>query len=132
MEITVSCNDNDDPGPGFTDSVDVETDFSGVEGTPDDESDSGSCNGDAVQFMIEITPGYTGDSYVATGVSKSDIEAQWNDNGSGRGEWILSVTMDVNSPPTPLGGLVDNDEDVTVTWRAVTYHVEISAVAGEV
>ncbi|MCS5527550.1 MAG: hypothetical protein NZ774_06770, partial [Candidatus Poseidoniales archaeon] len=31
VEITVSCNDNDEPGPGATDSVDVATDFSGVE-----------------------------------------------------------------------------------------------------
>ena len=52
VEITVSCNDNDEPGPGATDSVDVVTDFSEVEGTPDDESGSGSCNGDTVSFTI--------------------------------------------------------------------------------
>jgi len=128
VEITVSCNDNDDPGPGFTDSVDVTTDFSGVEGTPDDETGSGSCNGDAVSFTIQITPEWDGSSYIADGVSKSNIEAQWNDGGNGTGEWLTSVILDVSSPG-PLGGIVDSDEDVTVSWRVAVYSLEITAVA---
>lgn len=132
VEITVSCNDNDDPGPGFTDSVDVQTDFSEVEGTPDDESGSGSCNGDAVSFTIQITPDWDGASYIADGVSKNDIEAQWTDGGNGTGEWLTSVTLDVNGVPGPLGGIVDSDEDVTVSWRAVLYTLDITAVAEEI
>ncbi len=131
VEITVSCNDNDDPGPGFTDSVDASTDLSGVDGELQDETGSGSCNGDAIQFVIQVTPGYDGASYLASDVSKSDIEAQWDDQGAGRGEWMTSVTLDVSSPPTPLGGIVDDDEDVTVSWRAVTFTLSINAVAGE-
>ncbi|MDP6325633.1 MAG: hypothetical protein QGI36_00885 [Candidatus Thalassarchaeaceae archaeon] len=131
VEITVICNDNDEPGPGGTDSVDVQTDFSGVEGTPDDESSSGSCNGDAASFTIQITPGWDGSSYIADGVSKNDIEAQWNDGGNGTGEWLTSVTLDVNGIAPFVGGIVDSDEDVTVSWRAVLYTLDITAVAEE-
>jgi hypothetical protein len=129
VEIIVSCNDNDDPGPGFTDSVDVTTDLSGVEGTPDDVSGTGSCNGDTVTFTIEITPGWDGSSYIADGVSKNDIEAQWNDGGNGTGEWLTSVTLDVNSPGPIIGSIVDSDEDITVSWRVAVYSLEITAVA---
>ena len=134
VEITVSCNDNDEPGPGpGVDSVDVQTDFSEVAGTPDDESGSGSCNGDAVSFTIQITPEWDGSSYITDGVSKNDIEAQWNDGGNGTGEWLTSVTLDVNSPGIgPLGGIIDSDEDVTVSWRAAVYSLEITAVAEDV
>ena len=131
VEITVSCMDNDDPGPGFTDSVDVQTDFSGVEGTPDDESGSGSCNGDAVSFTVQITPGWDGSSYIADDVSRNEIEEKWTDGGNGPGEWLTSVTLEVNNFPTPVGGIVDSDEDVTVSWRAVLYTLEITAVAEE-
>jgi len=132
VEITVSCNDNDDPGPGFTDNVDVSTDFSGVEGTPDDETGTGSCNGDAVTFTIEMTPEWDGSSYIADGVSKNDIEAKWNDGGNGTGEWLTSVTLEVDNYPAPIvGGIVDSDEDVTVSWRVAVYSLEITAVAEE-
>ena len=133
VEITVSCNDNDAPGPGpGVDAVAVQTDFSEVEGTPDDESGSGSCNGDAVSFTIQITPDWDGSSYITEGVSKNDIEAKWNDGGNGSGEWLTSVTMDVNSPgPEIITGFVDSDEDVTVSWRAALYSLDITAVAEE-
>ena len=133
VEITVICNDNDEPGPGGTDSVDVQTDFSGVEGTPDDESSSGSCNGDAASFTIQITPGWDGSSYIADGVSKNDIEAQWTDGGNGTGEWLTSVTLNVETvgPPNPFTNALDSDEDVTVSWRAVLYTLDITAVAEE-
>ncbi len=131
VEITVSCNDNDDTGPGTNDDVDVSTDFSGVEGTPDDESGSGSCFGDAVTFTIEITPEWDGSSYIADGVSKNDIEAQWNDGGNGTGEWLTSVVMNVNTEPIPVNPFADEDEDVTVSWRVAVYSLEITAVAEE-
>lgn len=132
VEIIVSCNDNDDVGPGTNDDVDVTTDLSGVEGIPDDDSGSGSCMGDAVTFIIEITPNWDGSSYIADGVSKNDIEAQWTDGGNGTGEWLTSVVLNVNNGPTgPLGQLIDNDEDVMVSWRAAVYSLEITAVAEE-
>ncbi|HIG20789.1 MAG: hypothetical protein CXT67_01970 [Methanobacteriota archaeon] len=132
VEITVSCNDNDDTGPGTNDDVDVSTDFSGVEGTPDDESGSGSCNGDTVSFTIGITPEWDGSSYIADGVSKNDIEAQWTDGGNGTGEWLTSVVMNVNTELIPVNHpFADEDEDVTVSWRVAVYSLEITAVAEE-
>ena len=40
--------------------------------------------------------------------------------------------MNVNSPgPDIISGFVDSDEDVTVSWRAVLYTLDITAVAEE-
>ncbi|MDP7312130.1 MAG: hypothetical protein QF831_01690, partial [Candidatus Thalassarchaeaceae archaeon] len=79
----------------------------------------------------QITPDWDGSSYIADDVSKNDIEAQWTDGGNGTGEWLTSVTLDVNSLGGPLGGIVDSDEDVTVSWRAALYTLDITAVAEE-
>ncbi len=134
VEIIVSCNDNDDTGPGTNDDVDVATDFSGVEGALDDESGSGTCFGDAVTFTIQLTPEWNGSSYIADGVSKDDIESKWNDGGNGTGEWLTSVTMNVNTEPiigeiNPIG---DEDEDVTVSWRVAVYSLEFTAIEEEI
>ena len=58
-------------------------------------------------------------------MSRNDILAKWNDGGNGTGEWLCSVTLDVNTPPP---GFLDNGEDVTVTWTVTTYTVEITAL----
>ena len=130
VNITVSCNDNDDPGPGFSDSVDAETDVSGVEGGFEDDAGSGNCNGDAVDFSYVVTPEWSGAPYMVEDVSRNDILAKWDDGGNGTGEWLCSVTLEVNSTPG-LGGFIDNDEEVTVTWTVTTYTVEITAMADE-
>jgi len=127
VNITVSCNDNDD-GPIFTDSVDAEMDMSGVEGGFEDDAGSGNCNGDAVDFSYVVTPEWSGAPYMVEDVSKGDILAKWDDGGNGTGEWLCSVTLEVNSTP---GFSVDNDEEVTVTWTVTTYTVEITAMANE-
>ena len=128
VNITVSCDDNDDlPGP-FTDSVDAEMDVSGVEGGFEDDAGSGNCNGDAVDFSYSVTPEWSGAPYMVEDVSRNDILAKWNDGGNGTGEWLCSVTLQVNNPPTLLGGFVDDDEEVTVTWTVTTYTVEITAL----
>jgi len=124
VNITVSCNDNDD-GPIFTDSVDAEMDMSGVEGGFEDDAGSGNCNGDAVDFSYVVTPEWSGAPYMVEDVSRNDILAKWDDGGNGTGEWLCSVTLEVNSTP---GISVDNDEDVTVTWTVTTYTVEITAL----
>ena len=128
VNITVSCNDNDEPGPTSTDSVDAETDVSGVEGGFEDYTGSGNCNGDAVSFSYIVTPEWSGTPYVVEDVSKGDILAKWDDGGNGTGEWLCSVTLQVNNPPTPLGDFLDDDEEVTVTWTVTTYTVEITAL----
>ena len=62
-------------------------------------------------------------------VSKNDIWAKWDDGGNGTGEWLCSVTLDVNSiGPEVVGSLVDDSEEVTVTWTVTTYTVEITAM----
>jgi hypothetical protein len=63
-------------------------------------------------------------------VSRNDILSKWDDGGNGTGEWLCSVTLEVNSTPG-LGGFIDNDEEVTVTWTVTTYTVEITAMADE-
>lgn len=132
VNITVSCNDNDDPGPGFSDSVDAEMDVSGVEGGFEDDAGSGNCNGDAVSFSYIVTPEWSGAPYMVGDVSKNNILAKWNDGGNGTGEWLCSVTLDVNSPgPGPVGDIVDDSEEVTVTWTVTTYTVEITAMTDQ-
>jgi hypothetical protein len=128
VNITVSCNDNDDPGPGFSDSVDAETDVAGVEGGFEDDAGSGNCNGEAVSFSYAVTTEWSGTPYVVEDVSKGDILAKWDDGGNGTGEWLCSVTLDVNSPGPIVGPIVDDDEEVTVTWTVTTYTVEITAL----
>jgi len=130
VNITVSCNDNDD-GPIFTDSVDAETDMSGVEGGFEDDAGSGNCNGDAVDFSYVVTPEWSGAPYMVEDVSKGDILAKWDDGGNGTGEWLCSVTLDVNNAPPNLPPFADNGEEVTVTWTVTTYTVEITAMANE-
>ena len=130
VNITVSCNDNDDPGPGFSDSVDAETDVSGVEGGFEDYESPGNCNGDAVSFSYIVTPEWSGAPYMVGDVSRNDILAKWNDGGNGTGEWLCSVTLDVNSPG-PFGDIVDDSEEVTVTWTVTTYTVEITAMTDQ-
>jgi hypothetical protein len=130
VNITVSCNDNDDPPGPFTDSVNAETDVSGVEGGFEDDAGSGNCNGDAVDFSYVVTPEWSGTPYIVEDVSRNDILAKWDDGGNGIGEWLCSVTLEVNNPG-PAGGFIDNDEEVTVTWTVTTYTVEITAMANE-
>ena len=131
VNITVSCDDNDDlPGP-FTDSVDAEMDVSGVEGGFEDDAGSGNCNGDAVAFSYAVTSDWSGTPYMVEDVSMNDILAMWDDGGNGTGEWLCSVTLQVNNPPGPIGGLVDNGEDVTITWTVTTYTVEITAMTDQ-
>ena len=52
VELIVQCNDNDDPGPGFTDSVDGISDLMDVEGHSsgdiEDQSADGTCAGEMV------------------------------------------------------------------------------------
>jgi hypothetical protein len=131
VNITVSCNDNDDPGLGFTDSVDAEMDVSGVEGGFEDDAGSGNCNGDAVDFSYAVTSDWSGAPYMVEDVSRNDILAMWDDGGNGTGEWLCSVTLEVNSNPLLGPLLADNDEEVTVTWAVTTYTVEITAMADE-
>jgi len=133
VEISLACQDNDDPGPGFTDRVSASTDLSSITGMPDDQSDQSACGGGggggaAINFVWNFVDNYDGLEYVVEGLSMNDIRAQWSDNGSGRGDWSTTVEMEINSPgPGPIGGAVDDSEDVTITWKVTTFELEIMA-----
>ena len=129
VEVFVTCNDNDDPGPGFSDSVDGTSDVSGVDGEFDDQSDSGTCGGGNSGFTMgwDVTSNYTGESYQIEDVSEGDIRAEWNDGGFGRGTWALTITADISAPPG-IGGFVDSNEDYDITWTAVTYEVVLEPI----
>ena len=44
VQLQISCFDNDEAGPGFTDAVDGESDLSDIEGV-DDQTADGACTG---------------------------------------------------------------------------------------
>ena len=131
VEIVVSCNDNDDPGPGFTDSADGSSDLSGVLGDFSEQSASGNCGGGNPGFTMrwDVTPNYSGEGYEADGISISEIEGQWNDQGFGIGEWVVGITADISSPPGPIiGDIVDSDEDFDILWNVMYYELVITPV----
>jgi hypothetical protein len=130
VEISLSCQDNDDPGPGFNDDVSASTDLSSITGMPDDQSEQSACGGGggggaAISLVWNFVDNYDGLEYMVENISMNDIRAQWSDNGSGRGNWSTTVEMDINAPPV-FGGAVDDSEDVTITWKITTFELEIA------
>ena len=131
VELDVDCNDNDDPGPGFTDSADGSSDVSQVEGEFADQNVTGApCGGGDTGFTMrwDVTDNYTGDNYTADGMSESEIRQVWDDDGVGRGTWAATITAHISSPPSPLGSIVDSDEEYDITWTAVTYELVLQPV----
>tara|TARA_B100000459_G_scaffold145133_1_gene109002 strand:- start:667 stop:1341 length:675 start_codon:yes stop_codon:yes gene_type:complete len=132
VELTVTCMDNDDPGPGFNDGMDVVTDLTGVEGDFEEQNEQGSCNGggnSGVNIRWDITANYTGDNITQSETTEQEIRNQWTDNGFGRGTWSATITADISSPPAPIvGDIVDSDEDYDITWTVVSYIVTINPV----
>ena len=128
VEISLACQDNDDPGPGFNDRVSASTDLSSITGMPDDQSDESACGGGGggatISFLWNFVDNYEGLEYVAEDLSMNDIRAQWSDNGSGRGDWSTTVGMEINAFPV-VGGAVDDSEEVTITWKVTTFELEI-------
>lgn len=127
IELSVECNDNDDPGPGFTDSAEGTSDVSGAIGDFEDQSGDGMCSGGDSGFTLrwDVTANYSGANYTASGISESAIRAVWNDGGLGRGTWAATITADISSPPSPLGSIVDSDEEYEITWTAMAYELVI-------
>lgn len=129
VELQVSCLDNDDPGPGFTDSVDGTSDLSDLEGI-EDQSAEGQCSGGggggSSGFTIrwDVTQNYTGTEYIEEEESEGEIRERWNDGGKGRGTWAATITATIEAAPI-AGGIIDNDEDFDITWTAVTYSLII-------
>ena len=130
VALNVECNDNDDPGPGFTDSAEGNSDVSQVEGVFEDLHDDGPCSGGDSGFTLrwDVTQNYTGANYTATEMSESELRNMWVDGGMGRGTWAATITAEINSPPSPLGSIVDSDEEYDITWTAMTYELVLQPV----
>ena len=130
VELDVDCNDNDDPGPGFTDSVEGSSDVSQVEGEFVDQTDDGVCGGGDTGFTMrwDVTDNYTGANYTASDMSESELREMWTDGGLGRGTWSATITAEINSPPSPLGSIIDSDEEYEIIWTAVTYELVLQPV----
>ncbi len=131
VELQVSCFDNDDPGPGFTDSVDGVSDLSDVEGI-DDQSAEGACSGGGnggFSIRWDVTTGYTGDGFTEEEMDENEIREMWNDGGNGRGVWIATITATIEAAPI-AGGLIDSDEDFEITWTVVFYELIIEDADG--
>ncbi len=130
VELNVECNDNDDPGPGFTDSAEGSSDVSQVEGVFEYLHDDGPCSGGDSGFTLrwDVTQNYTGANYTATEMSESELRNMWVDGGMGRGTWAATITAEINSPPSPLGSIVDSDEEYDITWTAMTYELVLRPV----
>lgn len=126
VELQVSCFDNDDPGPGFTDSVDGVSDLSDIEGVEDQSADGDCSGGGNGGFSIrwDVTEGYTGDDFTEEEMDENEIRELWNDGGNGRGAWVATITASIEAAPL-AGGLIDNDEDFDITWTAVYYELMI-------
>ena len=127
VEIEVSCVDNDDPGPGFTDSAEGQSDLSGVEGVEDKNAEGDCAGGGGGGFSIrwDLIDNYTGSEYTEEEMSESEIRERWDDGGKGRGSWILEITASIDTAPI-AGGLIDNDEEFDITWTAVFFTILIS------
>ena len=120
--------DNDDPGTGFTDSVDGVSDLSDLEGI-EDQTASGACSGGGdggFTMRWDVTENYTGAEYTEENMTEGEIRDLWSDGGKGRGSWAASITATIETAPF-AGELIDNDEDFEITWTAVHYNLTVES-----
>ena len=128
VELQISCFDNDDPGPGFTDTVEGESDLSDLEGIEDQTADGACSGGGGGGFTIrwDVTENYTGADYTEDEMSESEIREIWSDNGKGRGTWAATITATIEAAPV-AGGFIDDDEEYEISWTAVYFDLAIEA-----
>ena len=124
--IEISCMDNDEPGPGFTDSADAKSDVSQVEGEFEDQENNGDCGtGGGLEMIWYSTQNYTGDNYTFEG-TENELRDTWSSNGEGVGTWAVTLTANIETNPVPIfGEVLDSDEDYEITWTVVTYELII-------
>ncbi|MFL2975374.1 MAG: hypothetical protein ACJZ42_03570 [Candidatus Thalassarchaeaceae archaeon] len=135
VELEVSCFDNDDPGPGFTDTVEGVSDLIDVEGYAsghiEDQSADGSCSGGGnggFSIRWDITTNYTGEDYTEEDLNENEIRQLWDAEGRGMGSWIATITASIEAAPV-AGGFIDNDEDFDISWTAVFFELSIEAAS---
>ena len=124
--IEISCMDNDEPGPGFTDSADAKSDVSQVEGEFEDQENNGDCAmGGGIEMIWYSTQNYTGDNYTFEG-TENELRDTWSSNSEGVGTWAVTLTANIETNPVPIfGEVLDSDEDYEITWTVVTYELII-------
>lgn len=129
----VSCVDNDEPGPGFTDSVDGLSDVSQVEGMFEDRANEGDCEmGGGFEMFWSPTENYTGENYTFEG-TESELQGKWNSNGNGIGTWASTITANIETNPVPIfGEVLDSNEEYEITWTAVTYKLIITPIIEDI
>jgi hypothetical protein len=125
--------DNDEPGPGFTDTVDGQSDISQVEGMFEDQVNQGDCGmGGGFEMIWYPTNNYTGEDYTFDG-TENDLRNIWDSNGNGLGTWAASITANIETNPVPVfGEVLDSDEDFQITWTAITYQLDITPIIDDV
>jgi len=135
VELEVSCVDNDDPGPGFTDTVEGVSDLIDVEGYAsghiEDQSADGSCSGGGnggFSIRWDVTQNYTGEGYTEEDLNENEIRQLWDAEGRGMGSWIATITASIEAAPI-AGGLIDSDEDFDITWTAVYFELSIESAS---
>ena len=129
----LSCIDNDEPGPGFTDSADGQSDISQVEGLFEDQTNQGDCSmGGGFEMIWYPTNNYTGEDYTFDG-TEDDLREIWGSNGNGLGTWAATITANIETNPVPVfGEVLDSDEEYQITWTAITYQLEITPIIDDV
>ena len=133
VELEVSCSDNDDPGPGFTDTVEGVSDLIDVAGFAsghvEDQSADGSCSGGGnggFSIRWDITPNYTGEDYTEEDLNENEIRQLWDSEGRGMGSWIVTITASIEAAPV-AGSFIDDNEDFDITWTAVFFELIIES-----
>ena len=133
VELEVSCTDNDDPGPGFTDTVEGVSDLVDVEGYASGhveyQSADGSCSGGGnggFSIRWDITPNYTGEDYTEEDLNENEIRQLWDSEGRGMGSWIATITASIEAAPV-AGSFIDDNEDFDITWTAVFFELIIES-----
>ena len=133
VELEVSCSDNDDPGPGFTDTVEGVSDLVDVAGYAsghvEDQSADGSCSGGGnggFSIRWDITPNYTGEDYTEEDLNENEIKQLWDSEGRGMGSWIATITASIEAAPV-AGSFIDDNEDFDITWTAVFFELIIES-----
>ena len=129
VTITIECQDQGGAAPGTNNGVDTASDLSGVSGELTDQNDGGNCgNGIVASMSWTLIDGYDGADYEATG-TESDIRASWMESDSGRGEWLVDLTADVQDDAGGAFGFLDSDEQTyDITWTAVIFEISMEPV----
>ena len=82
---------------------------------------------ETISLKLFVYPSYNGVNNNVSGQDKQYWIDMWQDESHGKGIFTLEIEVIVDGPPTsPIPGVSDSDEEVTVTWEAVFFDVVVS------